>query len=165
MEQRSQRLSVPSSDQSARLEVLKEMRHLQTKLERLFDITSDSQAVPAGPLDRTETEVRVRNIIRLRRRRERLFGSDLFAEPAWDMLLELYAEELAQRRECVSSLCYASGVPPTTALRWITLLEKTGWFARCADPLDQRRTFLSLTPKAAAAMDCFFAQPELAQII
>ena len=78
---------------------------------------------------------RPRTIIRLRRRRDRLFGSDLFGEPAWDMLLELYAAELAQRRECVSGLCCASGVPATTALRWITLLVNAGWVTRRAGPV------------------------------
>src|SRR3546814_1843272 len=45
-----------------------------------------------------------------------LFRSD----PAWDMLLDLYlAAERNTRPVSISSLCIASAVPATTALRWI----------------------------------------------
>ena len=161
MGQDSQQLAVSTFDE--RETVLNEWRSLQTRLERLFSAAVHSVTVPAG-LDRGETERRVRNIIRLRRRRDRIFGLGLFGEPAWDMLLELYAAEITGRRECVSGRC-VSGVPATTALRWITLLENAGWIARRADQLDRRRSFLSLTPKATSAMDSFFAQPELVQIM
>lgn len=165
MGQHSRQISVSSFDDSEREALLNEVRSLHVRLERLFDTASDVGPIPTGCFERADTERQVRNIIRLRRRRERFFGSDLFGEPAWDMLLELYAAELAGRRECVSGLCCVSGVPTTTALRWISLLEDSGWIARKADVLDRRRSFLSLTAKARTAMDGFFAQPELAQVL
>ena len=81
------------------------------------------------------------------------------------MLLELYAAELTGRRVSVSGLCGVSGVPSTTALRWIKMLENADWITRKADPVDGRRSFLSLTAKARTAMEGFFGQQELVQLV
>ena len=142
---------------------LNEARSLQSRLERLCGNSREPE--PVSAIEGVETERKVRNILRLRRRRESLFGLDLFGEPSWDMLLELYATELAGRRESVSGLCSVSGVPSSTALRWIKTLENDGWITRKADPVDGRRSFLSLTAKARTAMERFFSQPELIQVI
>ena len=63
-------------------------------------------------------------ILRSRRQRERVFGANLFADPAWDMLLELFVQEERGNVTHVSSLCMASAVPTTTALRWIGTLTE-----------------------------------------
>lgn len=87
--------------------------------------------------------------IRLRRRRDSIFGSDLFADPAWDMLLDLFlARERGLRPISTSSLCIAAAVPATTALRWIDILVRQGLFSRHADPGDGRRVFIRLTDMA-----------------
>jgi DNA-binding MarR family transcriptional regulator len=76
----------------------------------------------------------------------------LFADPAWDMLLELYVAQLSQRRMTVSRLSEASGVPPTTALRWIETLVRHGLAERRNDPLDGRRVYISLSVKGCSAI-------------
>src|SRR5437868_3107679 len=50
----------------------------------------------------------VRSVIRARRLRGRYFDEELFADPAWDMLLDLLQAEIAQHRVPVSSLCIAA---------------------------------------------------------
>ena len=99
----------------------------------------------------------VRDVLKYRRRRAKFFKGDLFADPAWDILLELYAAELGQRRMSVSSLCLGAAVPGTTALRWIKTLERMGLICRANDPMDGRRVFLSLSSEAVSAMDGYFA--------
>lgn len=94
----------------------------------------------------------VRSIIRGRRLRDSYFAPDLFADPAWDMLLDLTAARLERRDVAVSSLCIAAAVPPTTALRWIKTLTDAGTFRRVADPQDGRRVFITLADDAAEAM-------------
>ena len=89
----------------------------------------------------------VRNVIRARRLRARFFDEELFADPAWDMLLDLLQAEIAQHRVPVSSLCIAAAVPATTALRWIKTMTDTGLFQRRADPHDGRRVFIELAPE------------------
>jgi DNA-binding transcriptional ArsR family regulator len=96
---------------------------------------------------------KVRAIIRARRLRDQFFRSELFADPAWDMLLDLMAARLDGQRVAVSSLCIAAAVPATTALRWIKTLTDHGLFERVADPQDGRRVYIELSDEAAAALE------------
>ena len=98
----------------------------------------------------------IRRILRERTRRTQHLKASLFGEPAWDMLLELYASEIEQRRISVTSLCLASGVPATTALRWISALEREGLIQKRSDPLDGRRAHVSLSTKGLNAMFAYF---------
>jgi DNA-binding transcriptional ArsR family regulator len=94
----------------------------------------------------------VRSMIRARRLRDSYFKGGLFADPAWDMLLDLMAARLERHRVAVSSLCIAAAVPPTTALRWIKTLTDKGLLVRCADPADGRRVYIELSDEAARAL-------------
>ena len=105
----------------------------------------------------------VRQVIRARRLRARFFEEDLFADPAWDMLLDLLQAEIAQLRVPVSSLCIAAAVPATTALRWLKTMTDKGIFLRRADPHDGRRVFVELAPEASLAMRRYFA--EVGQVV
>jgi hypothetical protein len=100
----------------------------------------------------------VRRIIRQRQLRSRFFDGDLFADPAWDMLLDLTAARAEHIRVSVTSLCIASGVPPTTALRWISQMIEAGQFQREEDEADRRRAFITMTPKAVDAMARYFTE-------
>jgi hypothetical protein len=104
---------------------------------------------PAGDIDATK----VRAMIRARRLRDQYFRSELFADPAWDMLLDLMAARLEGQRVAVSSLCIAAAVPATTALRWIKALTDHGLFVRVADLQDGRRVYIELSDTAAAALE------------
>ena len=70
------------------------------------------------PASKTRARL-VRDYVSRRQMRSDLFPSAYFADPVWDMLLDLYAAHHENRLVSVSSLCIASGVPATTALRWI----------------------------------------------
>ena len=100
----------------------------------------------------------VRKIIRQRQLRARFFEGDIFADPAWDMLLDLTAARAEHVRVSVTSLCIASGVPPTTALRWIGQMTDVALMQRVDDETDRRRAFITLTDKAADAMARYFAE-------
>ena len=91
-------------------------------------------------------------MLRARRIRADFLPGDLFADPAWDMLLDLLAARLEQERVSVSSLCIAAAVPPTTALRWIRTLTDKGLVQRHADPHDGRRVFISLAQETTESM-------------
>lgn len=99
---------------------------------------------------------RVRATIRARRMRASFFTGELFADPAWDMLLDLFAAELEGARVSVSSLCIAAAVPGTTALRWIGTMIDAGLFERRADPFDRRRAYVSLSDAAGDKMRRYF---------
>lgn len=98
----------------------------------------------------------VRRLIRKRRHRDQFFPSDLFADPAWDMMLDLYAAHYERREISVSSLCIAAAVPATTALRWIKTMVDDGRFLRIADPHDGRRIIVSLSEETRCRLDEYF---------
>lgn len=103
------------------------------------------------------SEDTVRTAIRSRSQRGKFFPKALFADPAWDMLIDLYASKIAHQRVSVSSLCIASNVPAITALRWIDTLVGEGLIVRTSDAFDKRRHFVSLTETGLCAMDRYFA--------
>jgi len=117
-------------------------------------------AVPAT--DDLALAGRVRCAIKARRMRDQFFESALFADPAWDMLLDLFAARLEHARVSVSSLCIAAAVPPTTALRWISTLSEACLIEREADPLDRRRAFIRLSDDASKGMKGYLAAVERA---
>ncbi len=98
----------------------------------------------------------IHRIIRQRRLRDRYFDSELFADPAWDILLDLTAARAEHRRVSVTSLCIAAAVPATTALRWIAQMSEMGILVREQDDEDRRRAFITLTDSAADAMARYF---------
>ena len=106
--------------------------------------------------NRTGSEQALRTIIRTRAERGKFLPGHLFADPAWDMLVELYLSDILSQRISVSSLCCASNVPATTALRWIKTLQDEGLIQRTGDPCDHRRYFMSLSENGRVAMDGYF---------
>lgn len=93
-----------------------------------------------------------KEIYRFRRKRNEFFASTLFADPSWDILLELYVLRREGRKASVKSVCIASGVPPTTALRWIGMLVKEGLLERNNDQVDQRVRWITLSNTGFEAM-------------
>ena len=163
---RAARLSDVASDNSAvRLRQLSdEVGRIAATLARLSTGPSDrSGLVTATPLIARSAEPlpelsreKLRTLIRARRLRGRYFTEELFADPAWDMLLDLLQAELAQVRVPVSSLCIAAAVPATTALRWIKTLTDLGLLVRRADPHDGRRVFVELSSDTSDSIRRYF---------
>lgn len=96
---------------------------------------------------------RVHGYLVARRARRVVLEGDWFADPAWDLLLDLFAAQYLGRRVSISSACIAASVPPTTALRWIDKLVDEGVLLREDDPLDGRRSYLGLAPDVAARLE------------
>lgn len=92
----------------------------------------------------------------LRRLRGQLFPSELFSDPCWEMLLDLYDAHLGGAEVTVTSLGAASGVPQTTALRRMETLQGHGLIARVEDSGDKRRTIIKLTDPGLAAVEKYF---------
>ncbi|GAM07267.1 hypothetical protein MBENS4_4263 [Novosphingobium sp. MBES04] len=121
------------------------------ELTKLLEVQEEAGAnAPATPKSRLEA---VANLYRVRRLRDEILGKDLFGEPTWDILLDLYAMH-QQGRECsVKSVCIASAVAPTTALRWFNVLLRKGLLTRLDDPRDGRRSIVHISEKGLRAMD------------
>jgi hypothetical protein len=152
-----------ASDQSAA-----RLRQLSDEVSRIAATLARLSAEPVAPTPAAEpirgsglpdvSADTVRTIIRARRLRGRYFPQEIFADPAWDMLLDLLQAEISQLRVPVSSLCIAAAVPATTALRWLKTMVSQGLFVRRADPHDGRRVFVELAPETSLAMRRYFAE-------
>ncbi len=159
---RPARVSDVGRDNATRLrQISDEMGRIAASLARLSSDEPEAGNVailrPAGA-DRPSSidGETIRAIIRARRLRARYFSEELFADPAWDMLLDLLQAEIAQHRVPVSSLCIAAAVPATTALRWIKTMTDAGLLQRRADPHDGRRVFVELAPATSTALHRYF---------
>ena len=156
---------VASDNSAARLRQLSdEVGRIAATLARLSSGPEATPApavqavpAPAEPAAEVSRDL-LRAVIRARRLRARYFTEELFADPAWDMLLDLTQAEVAQIRVPVSSLCIAAAVPATTALRWIKTLTDSGMLLRRADPHDGRRVFVELAPATSTAMRNYFGE-------
>lgn len=159
----TQRLSDVASDQNAA-----RLRQLSDEVSRIAATLARLSAGPPVPPRVAELSPKsevpevsaeaVRSVIRARRLRARYFPEELFADPAWDMLLDLLQAEIAHLRVPVSSLCIAAAVPATTALRWLKTMVSEGIFVRRADPHDGRRVFVELAPETSHALRRYFAE-------
>jgi len=100
----------------------------------------------------------LRRIIKARQARMRHFDADLFADPAWDILLDLAAARAERQQVSVTSLCIAAGVPATTALRWIGQMVDADLLVRVSDPHDRRRAYIALSDNTADALARYFSE-------
>lgn len=82
--------------------------------------------------------------------------SELFAEPAWDIMLELYAFHLVGREVPQSDLLIRINVPPSTSIRWSKMLEAEGLVTRKAHDGSGDVTAITLTRKGIHALDRYF---------
>lgn len=98
----------------------------------------------------------VRAYLSARAKAREAFGEHMFSDPAWDILVHLYAHHLAQRRSTISGLCGMAGVPLATGLRWIKQLEQAGHVERAADPLDARKQRIDLTSSGRDTLQAYF---------
>lgn len=155
-------LAVAADGDDGRLE--KQVRGVRDSLQNLLKSLGRVVEVPET-MGAPATLTRIQAILRARRQRDQIFDSELFADPAWDILLELYAAELGQYRMSVSSLCIGSAVPATTALRWIKLLEKKRLLLRTADPSDGRRVYVSLSSEAVQSMERLISSVPASEIL
>jgi predicted transcriptional regulator len=103
---------------------------------------------------------RAESLYKERRRRDaRMAGtSELFGEPSWDILLDLFVAHGKARPVSVSSACIASSTPQSTALRYVGLLEKVGLIRRTKDPRDGRRQYLELTEAGLSNMQAYLSE-------
>lgn len=169
-DQRPLRLSDIAADRST-----EQLRHLSEEVNRiatmLARLSSGPEALTPAIAPMTSGQATpvnvetVRKVIRARRLRGRFFPEDLFADPAWDMLLDLLQAELSHLRVPVSSLCIAAAVPATTALRWLKSMVAQGIFLRRSDPHDGRRVFVELAPTTREALHRYFAEVEKVAVV
>jgi CheY-like chemotaxis protein len=130
------------------------MSGFSQQLARLVAVLEGKALDPQAITKATDKEVgaTLRAIIASRGLRNRFFPSQLFADPAWDILLDLTRAKFDAQQVSVSSVCIAASVPMSTALRWVRQMTEAGLLRRWTDPKDRRRDLIALTDATAAHM-------------
>jgi len=90
-----------------------------------------------------------------------MFGGDLFGEPAWDILLDLFIAAKEGKRISITSACIGAAAPSTTSLRWLNILEREQLIEREGDSNDLRRSYVRLTGAGYAKMIEYFSEGSL----
>ena len=146
------------ADELARVtDLLSQLVRQEPRADALTDRSLGYAAPPADPVSVRADPAEIRRVIRARRARDKVFGARLFEDPAWDILLDLFAAHLEGGDVSVSSLCIAAAVAPTTALRWIGRMTSTGLLVRTQDAADKRRALITLSDRGLSGMQRYAA--------
>jgi DNA-binding MarR family transcriptional regulator len=129
------------------------LRALSNAIQQLaLDQESEDQRQSGELLSEREIEQRSAALANLalreykaRRSRTSYVDAVLLREPAWDILIDLFIQHASGKSVNVTSAAIASGVPLTTALRSIGLLQKHGLIERHRSSADYRVKLLRLT--------------------
>lgn len=136
---------------------VEDLRRLLGKFRTAGSVGVADDAARGCEGDPMKLEQRARALLESRRRRIAIFGSQMFAEPAWDMLLILYLSG-SKGRQTQTSLGELSGASRSTAMRWIDFLADRDLVRRDDHPTDRRRNFVSLTGKGRQLLDLYLSE-------
>lgn len=143
-------------------EIQKNIKSVSEKINALATVSTARKApsgfgfsgAPAIPI----TAKMLQGILKARSSRNLYFSAELFSDPAWDMLLDLFLAKMKDEKIVVSSLCVGSGVPISTAHRRLNVLEKKGLILRTRDQKDTRRVFVELTLEGERKMRLYLEE-------
>lgn len=130
---------------------IRELRRLLAKLAEQMD----EQPVPR-PQPGNDRAGFADRVYRGRRLRARYFPEDLFADPAWDILLLLYSLEPSGKQVSISAVCSSAGVPESTGHRWIEKLIQAGLVIREKHPNDRRVNWVRLSDLTLNRLHAYF---------
>ena len=82
-----------------------------------------------------------------------MLNSQLFGEPAWDLLLALYCLPARGYILRVTALSYAADLPETTGHRWQATLIKEGLIERGPVGVPPSKHSVRLTPKGRTLLE------------
>lgn len=120
----------------------------KTSFEQLESLLSSKNLSRSVEL----TEDHILSILTALRARDAIFGPNLFSDPAWDVLLELYAAKLGGRKMTPRDIALAIDMPESTTARWVAVLKERDLVASQVDHDEQFRRWMILTAEGALRM-------------
>lgn len=79
-------------------------------------------------------------------------------QTAWSLLLAAHRASVEGRSLSVTALCSFAPSPPSTALRWLTELEKHGLLVSRPDDTDGRRRWMTISDKGLLILRRYAAE-------
>jgi DNA-binding MarR family transcriptional regulator len=95
------------------------------------------------------TEDHILSVLLVRRARSAILGEQLFSDPAWDILLELYAARLGDREVSLEDVARSIDTPESTTKRWVKALEERGLVSSKRGSAEDDGVRISLTEQGA----------------
>lgn len=98
----------------------------------------------------------------VKRRDDAFNDQELFSQPVWEMLIQIFFLHLSGDNIPVSKICEDSHLPMSTARRWLQILERKSYIvldAGIADSLDER---IQLTDHAIAVLSSVIMEERVA---
>ena len=152
-------------DQPDILNVVINLKRLASELEQILTTDGNefpfrtSSLVSGGHNTKHALLKFCKTIIKMRIERAKYFPArDLFGEPGWDMLLDAVVARITNKPVSITSICIASQVPPTTALRWINILIEQNFVTRTNDPTDKRRSLVWASDKSVSLLLKYYSR-------
>lgn len=123
-----------------------------------MDTVDDGSFRPDGGTDANPTDLRsvAHDMLQLRKAAKSNFGEPVFSEPAWNLMLALCAMDGAPGRVHIGSVADGAGIARSTALRWLTSLQRHGFVSLTPDKRDKRTVRVALTPSGRSRMQQSF---------
>lgn len=87
-----------------------------------------------------------------------IVSQDLFSDPYWDILVELFHARLRRKDITVSAIATAGNMPQTTGLRYIDSLLAIEYIYREKDAWDGRKVFIRISDKAFLLMKEYYVR-------
>ena len=112
---------------------------------------TSSAGNPYAPTTEKLVEL-ARKVSRMRSVRPSYFASELFSEPAWEMLLALLVADSAGYRMTITNVCDSCNAPDSTALRWLDKMKDSSLVRRRKNPTDARIVYIEIEPHAKTAL-------------
>lgn len=116
---------------------------------------SDPSTGGVEPTDSALVEEAIAVMAERRMRREFL-PEEIFHDPAWNILLALFASGAERTPMTVKDVVLQSDAPATTSQRWIDQLHDLNLIDRSTDKEDRRRVKVSLSQSGSNAMKSYF---------
>jgi hypothetical protein len=128
-------------------------RRLDDLLQAMAEVPSPEAAL--GPVGDDLLQIARRKRIE-GRERERVFGSTLFGDHGWEIMLELFIARAEKREVTIVSICRGISLPEAAVLRCIAILIEAQLVVRRAREADPRTILLTLTDRGLAMMCDYF---------
>lgn len=129
-------------------------REDQSSSDEISEAPTPSPANPLGPQAQRESRTQAaKRIFEERRMRSHHFTDrDLFGEPAWDILLQLFQGHSNGRGVKIEAVTMTSGLAMTSALRLLEVLERKGLIFAYRGEENPRQIYLRLSSRGLLEM-------------
>ncbi|WP_417593931.1 MarR family transcriptional regulator [Parasphingorhabdus sp.] len=146
------------------------LQHANERLEKLDKRITDSnkricedQIIIDEDLTRLDLIDRAKKHLHWGRLKSRTLdaGNGLFADSCWNMCLDIYICGLKGERVTVSAIAHSSGIPMTTAMRYINVMVGQGLITKTPNPADNRMIFVSTSEDCMNKIACLLSNSPL----